>query len=122
MSALTPDLLRELVADARLAPSVHNIQPTRWRLVGDGRLALVDDTSVRAPVADPAGHDVLVSHGAALEGMSLALNRRGLSVTALTTLEQPLSPMSTSGCESLGRSVPRCASSTYSGSDARQSR
>lgn len=40
MSELTPDLLRELVAEARLAPSVHNIQPTRWRLLGDGRLAL----------------------------------------------------------------------------------
>ncbi|MBR0874029.1 hypothetical protein JQ633_26965 [Bradyrhizobium tropiciagri] len=92
MSILTPDLLRELVAEARLAPSVHNIQPTRWRLVGDGRLALVDDTAVRAPVADPAGHDVLVSHGAALEGMSLALNRRGLAITAMTTIEQPLSP------------------------------
>lgn len=92
MSELTPDLLRELVAEARLAPSVHNIQPTRWRLLGDGRLALVDDTGVRAPVADPAGHDVLVSHGAALEGMSLALNRRGLAITAMTTIEQPLSP------------------------------
>ncbi|MGY4476421.1 hypothetical protein [Bradyrhizobium sp. USDA 3364] len=98
MSALTPDLLRELVAEARLAPSVHNIQPTRWRLLDDGRLALVDDTSVRAPVADPAGHDVLVSHGAALEGMSLALNRRGLAITAMTTIEQPLSPQFAALC------------------------
>ncbi|MGF6308261.1 nitroreductase [Bradyrhizobium sp. i1.8.4] len=92
MSELTPDLLRELVAEARLAPSVHNIQPTRWRLLDDGRLALVDATGVRAPVADPAGHDVLVSHGAALEGMSLALNRRGFAITGMTTIEQPLSP------------------------------
>jgi nitroreductase len=91
MSALTQDLLRELVAEARLAPSVHNIQPTRWRLLDDDRLALVDDTGVRAPVADPAGHDVLISHGAALEGMSLALNRRGLAVCGMTTIEQPLS-------------------------------
>ena len=98
MSKLTPDLLRELVAEARLAPSVHNIQPTRWRLVEDGRLALVDDTGVRAPVADPAGHDVLISHGAALEGMSLALNRRGLAITAMTTIEQPLSPKFSALC------------------------
>lgn len=98
MSELTPDLLRELVAEARLAPSVHNIQPTRWRLLDGGRLALVDDTSVRAPVADPAGHDVLVSHGAALEGMSLALNRRGLAITAMTTIEQPLSPQFAALC------------------------
>jgi len=64
MSMLTPELLRDLVAEARLAPSVHNIQPTRWRGLPDGRLALVDDRSVRAPAADPSGHDVRVSHGA----------------------------------------------------------
>ncbi|WP_426436909.1 hypothetical protein [Bradyrhizobium genosp. P] len=98
MSVLTPDLVRELVAEARLAPSVHNIQPTRWRLLDDGRLALIDDTRVRAPVADPAGHDVLISHGAALEGMSLAFNRRGLAMVGVTTLEQRLSPQFTALC------------------------
>jgi nitroreductase len=91
MSELTPELLRELVAEARLAPSVHNIQPSRWHLHEDGRLALIDDAAVRAPVADPSGHDIRVSHGAALEGMSLALNRRGLAMAGLTTVEQPLS-------------------------------
>jgi nitroreductase len=88
MSPLTPELLRELVAEARLAPSVHNIQPTRWQVLADGRLALVDDTTVRAPVADPTGHDVRLSHGAALEGMNLALNRRGLSLADITMEEQ----------------------------------
>jgi nitroreductase len=98
MSSVTPDLLRDLVAEARLAPSVHNIQPTRWRLLADGRLMLVDDTAVRAPVADPAGHDVRVSHGAALEAMSLALNRRGLSIANVAISEQPLSSRYTSLC------------------------
>src|SRR5215469_8437817 len=92
MSALSAELLRELVAEARLAPSVHNIQPTRWRLLADGRLALVEDIRVRAPVADPTGHDVRVSHGAALEGMSLALNRRGLAIADLVVAEEALSP------------------------------
>ena len=87
MSAVTPELLRELVAEARLAPSVHNIQPTRWRLRADGCLELVDDTTVRAPVADPTGHDVLISHGAALEGMSLALGRRGLFIAEVAMAE-----------------------------------
>ena len=91
MSMITPELVRELVAEVRLAPSVHNIQPTRWRLLPDGQLALVDDISVRAPVADPNGHDVQVSHGAALEGMSLALNRRGLSIARFTPVERSLS-------------------------------
>jgi nitroreductase len=98
MSLLTPELLHELVAEARLAPSVHNIQPTRWHLAADGRLELVDDTRVRAPVADPTGHDVRVSHGAALEGMSLALNRRGLSVAEVTISERPLSQQHVSVC------------------------
>ncbi|MFB9265389.1 hypothetical protein ACFFWD_19900 [Bradyrhizobium erythrophlei] len=98
MSPITPELLRELVAEARLAPSVHNIQPTRWRLLANNRLALVDDTAVRAPVADPTGHDVRVSHGAALEGMSLALNRRGLAIISLAMAAEPLSPQLTALC------------------------
>lgn len=91
MSALTLDLLRELVAEARLAPSVHNIQPTRWHLAGDGRLELRDDSTVRVPVADPTGHDVMISHGAALEGISLALGRRALAITdvAMSPAQQP---------------------------------
>jgi len=98
MSALTLELLRALVAEARLAPSVHNIQPTRWHLAPDGRLDLVDDTMVRAPVADPTGHDVRLSHGAALEGMSLALNRRGLDVAEIAISERPLSQQHASVC------------------------
>lgn len=117
MSLLTPDLLRELVAEARLAPSVHNIQPTRWQMLADGRLALLDDTTVRAPVADPTGHDVRVSHGAALEGMSLALNRRGLSLADIAIDEQPLASPHAALCalticsgavsDPLAASVPR---------------
>ena len=117
MSMLTPELLRDLVAEARLAPSVHNIQPTRWRGLPDGRLALVDDRSVRAPAADPSGHDVRVSHGAALEGMCLALNRRGLSAADIAIGEEPLSPQHAvlcaltvragAACDRLRDSVPR---------------
>ena len=72
-------LLESLVAEARLAPSVHNIQPTRWRRAGDRILVLADPTR-RLPVADPTGHDVRLSHGAAIEGMALALSRRGLRI------------------------------------------
>ena len=91
MTQITAQLFRELVAEARLAPSIHNIQPTRWRLAGANCIQLVDDLTVRAPIADPAGHDVRVSHGAALEGMSLALGRRGLSIGALAVAEERLS-------------------------------
>ncbi len=76
-------LLEELLAEVRLAPSVHNVQPTRWRLLGDDRLLLLEDVSRRLPAADPSGHDVRLSHGAALEGLSLALGRRGLRIAEI---------------------------------------
>lgn len=98
MNLLTPELLRVLVAEAQLAPSIHNIQPTRWRALPDGRLALIDDISVRASCADPTGHDVRLSHGAALEGMSLALNRRGITLADVKITEDQLSPQYVSLC------------------------
>ena len=85
-------LLEELLAEVRLAPSVHNIQPTRWRLLGDDTLLLLEDISRRLPAADPLGHDVRLSHGAAIEGLSLALGRRGLQIAQV----EPLSDVTVS--------------------------
>jgi nitroreductase len=76
-------LLEDLLAEVRLAPSVHNIQPTRWRLIGEDTLLLLEDVSRRLPAADPSGHDVRLSHGAAIEGLSLALGRRGLRIVEI---------------------------------------
>jgi nitroreductase len=75
-------LLEDLVAEARLAPSVHNIQPTRWHIDGEALLVLADATRW-LPVADPSGHDVRLSHGAAIEGLSLALGQRGLRIAQI---------------------------------------
>ncbi|MBI1685577.1 nitroreductase family protein [Caulobacter hibisci] len=74
---LYPDLFRALVAEASLAPSVHNIQPTRWRLLDDS-IAVLADPARRLPIGDPEGRDVAVSHGCAVEGLSLAAAARGL--------------------------------------------
>jgi hypothetical protein len=79
MTLLDDDRLHRLVASARLAPSVHNIQPTRFAREGDAIMLLADPART-LPAADPAGHDVRLSHGAALEGLSLALARMGLGV------------------------------------------
>ncbi|WP_244624168.1 MULTISPECIES: hypothetical protein [unclassified Bosea (in: a-proteobacteria)] len=79
-------LLEELLAEARQAPSVHNIQPTRWRLIGGDELLLLEDVARRLPAADPSGHDVRLSHGAAIEGLSLALGRRGLRIAQIEPL------------------------------------
>jgi nitroreductase len=80
---LSVGLLRTLVAEARLAPSVHNVQPSRWRRAGD-RLLLLGDPSRAIPVADPAGRDWRLSHGAHLEGLALALAARGLRFAEIT--------------------------------------
>lgn len=68
-----------VIAEARLAPSVHNVQPTRWRLRRD-LVELLGDPARSIPVADPDSRDWRLSHGAAFEGLSIALARRGLSV------------------------------------------
>lgn len=82
MIELSTDVLRELVAEARLAPSVHNVQPSRWRLAGS-RVLLLGDPSRAIPVADPAGRDWRLSHGTQLEGLSLALGARGARLADL---------------------------------------
>lgn len=85
---LAADDVRALVAEARLAPSVHNIQPSRWRFDA-GQMSLLGDTARTIPVADPEGRDWMISHGAALEGMTMALAARGLTTANLTMLGGP---------------------------------
>lgn len=86
---LDRDLFETLVAEASLAPSVHNIQPTRWRLLAGDTVLLLEDGERRLPAADPTGHDVRLSHGAALEGFSLACGRHGLRIPEVTLDERP---------------------------------
>jgi hypothetical protein len=75
--ALTADQVRTVVAAASLAPSIHNTQPWRWAGV-DGGLDLYVDPARQLPVADPAGRQMLVSCGAALLHVRLAIRRLGL--------------------------------------------
>jgi nitroreductase len=58
------------------APSIHNTQPWRWRLDDDG-LLLLADRERQLSVADPDGHSLLVSCGAALHLTELALRAAG---------------------------------------------
>ncbi|MFL4471799.1 hypothetical protein ACERZ8_18660 [Tateyamaria armeniaca] len=77
---MTPELFRRLVTQASHAPSVHNVQPARWRLDGDTAW-LFEDRQVRLPAADPTGHDAAMSLGAALEGFAMAASLEGLHVS-----------------------------------------
>ena len=53
-----------VVARASRAPSLHNTQPWQWRL-GNEVLDLRADRSRQLQIADPDGHSLLVSCGAA---------------------------------------------------------
>lgn len=81
MAALFDDATRlALAQEANLAPSVHNIQPTRFRFRGDGVIELHEDTRRRIPIGDPTGADNRKSFGAAAEGLVMALAARGIGV------------------------------------------
>ena len=67
-----------LIEAANRAPSVHNIQPTRFRIDDERTITLLEDTSRRLFVGDPQGKDNQKSLGAAFEGLMLALAARDL--------------------------------------------
>jgi hypothetical protein len=62
------------------APSVHNTQPWRWQL-GDAAVHLYADTERWLPATDPDGRDLLVSCGAWLHHLRMALAASDIGVT-----------------------------------------
>jgi nitroreductase len=74
--ALDDTLLRLAARYAVLAPSSHNSQPWRFH-VRDGSLTLLGDRSRALPVVDPHDRALVISCGAALEHLRLALRRFG---------------------------------------------
>jgi nitroreductase len=77
---LTREFLRDAVELAGRAPSVHNSQPWRFRL-DDQRVDLFADYSRWLPTTDADGRDVLLSCGAALHHLRLALEGAGAGVS-----------------------------------------
>jgi nitroreductase len=75
MTTTQPDLAAA-VDLARLAPSVHNTQPWRFR-VDDDALMLSRDPGRRLEVLDPTGRQQVISCGAALHLARLALRLQG---------------------------------------------
>jgi len=68
--------LRRAVARATLAPSVHNSQPWSWR-IGPRGVDLSTDATRRLPRTDPDGRDQVMSCGAALHHLLVALADAG---------------------------------------------
>lgn len=75
---LTLDLVGDLIATAGRAPSLHNSQPWRFRLDGEG-LELRVDPQRAMRVSDPEARELVISCGAALYTLRLALRGKALS-------------------------------------------
>ncbi|HZC53024.1 MAG TPA: hypothetical protein VE441_11055, partial [Mycobacterium sp.] len=82
LDRLDRETVEAVLAVAVRAPSIHNTQPWRWRLDADG-LALLADRSRQLEVADPDGHSLLVSCGAALHLTELALQAAGFQIETM---------------------------------------
>lgn len=82
MSATTvdPRTVRSALELAARAPSVHNTQPWRWR-IGDGSVELLADEGRRLRATDQDGRDLMMSCGAALHHLRVALAAAGVDTT-----------------------------------------
>ena len=74
----TPELLAEAVSYAIMAPSSHNAQPWAFNLRWNG-LEITLDRSRVLPVADPAAREMIISCGAALQNLKIALRHFGFA-------------------------------------------
>ncbi|MBN9110795.1 MAG: NAD(P)H nitroreductase [Pseudonocardia sp.] len=68
--------VRSAIDLACMAPSVHNSQPWRW-LVGPHTVHLYADLRRWLPATDPDGRDMVISCGAALDHLRIALQASG---------------------------------------------
>jgi hypothetical protein len=81
---------RRVVAEAVWAPSVHNTQP--WWFSADGQqISLYADVGRRLAVADPDGREMMISCGAALFTVRLALRSLGY-IPEACVLPDPAQP------------------------------
>ncbi|WP_130512011.1 Acg family FMN-binding oxidoreductase [Krasilnikovia cinnamomea] len=68
--------LASYVATATAAPSLHNSQPWRFR-IRDGGVDVIADWARQLAVIDPSGRELLISVGAALFTLRLAIRHDG---------------------------------------------
>jgi hypothetical protein len=79
MSRPSSSLARRIIELACRAPSFHNTQPWRWRIVGDETVELYADRGRQLRVADPDGRNLAISCGSALHHAEVAARALGLT-------------------------------------------
>jgi nitroreductase len=84
------ETVRAAIAIATRAPSVHNTQPWRWS-IGAESLHLFADWTRQVPATDPDGRDLLISCGATLHHLRVALAALGWH-TAVHRVPNPAEP------------------------------
>jgi nitroreductase len=82
--------LRLAVEHALRAPSVHNTQPWRWRIRAEA-VELHADWNRHLPATDPDRRDLVLSCGATLHHLQVALAAQGVAV-AVDRLSDPENP------------------------------
>jgi nitroreductase len=82
--------IEAVIAAANRAPSIHNTQPWSWQL-HPTHLSLRADRDRQLRVADPDGHSMMISCGAALALTELGLRTLGREVS-VTRLPDPDDP------------------------------
>jgi hypothetical protein len=85
------EIARYVVASAVWAPSVHNTQPWRFSADGGSRISLYADPGRGLAVADPDGREMMISCGAALFNVRLALRTLGY-IPETRVLPDPAQP------------------------------
>src|SRR6266536_4630476 len=103
---LTSDQVAFVLATAGRAPSLHNTQPWRFRVRGNG-LDLYADPDRRLRAIDPDGREMLISCGAALFGLRLGIRHLGYRA-AVELLPDPGHPSLLARVR-LGRQAPLSA-------------
>jgi hypothetical protein len=79
MSTPTRALALRIIELACRAPSVHNSQPWRWRVVNRATIELHADRRRQLQVSDPSGRNLALSCGAALHHACVAASALGLT-------------------------------------------
>ncbi|WP_406690223.1 nitroreductase family protein [Saccharopolyspora sp. ID03-671] len=102
---LPPTEIEQIIRHASFAPSLHNTQPWRFRLLPQV-IELHYDPARLLPAADPAGRELRLACGAALFNLRLALENAGTRPN-VTLLPHFAGPTVLAEVRSGGRTDPR---------------